>query len=163
MSTHTWKKCPNCGKTYEHYTTYTKNFTSHSGCPITTCKYCGEIFIDKDIKEPALESKPAKVSIIDCIFTMFFPFGVLSIVFAIPLIIHYTSEPWYYLFVIIPAIIWISFVIFALVKRDKINKELIEEYKASEERLKDLEYAQLLLKYKFNVPDKYLIDNQDNK
>ena len=159
MSTHTWKKCPNCGKTYEHYTTYTKNFENHSGCPIVTCKYCGQKFIDKDIKEPALKPKPAKASIINCIFTMFIPFGALSILFAIPLT-YETPEPWYYFLVIIPAIIWISFVVFAFAKRAEINKELIEEYKASEERLKNPEYAKLLKEHKFKVPEKYLIDNK---
>ena len=74
MATQTYKKCPHCGKVYEYYSTYTKQYRNHSGSPFVTCKYCGESFIDKDIKEPALKPYEGDLGILECFTFFLFPF-----------------------------------------------------------------------------------------
>lgn len=156
MSTHTSKKCPHCGYVYERYTTYSKHLNNHSGCPIKTCFRCRNKFLDKDITEPAISPEPTKITVINCLFTMFFPFAVLSIIFAIPLFYETDIPSYYYLFVIIPAAIWICCAITSLCNRTKINNRILLEYNESVNRLKNPDYAIFLKDNGYYVPDTYL-------
>lgn len=158
VSTHisTSKKCPHCGYIYERYSTYTKKMYNHSGCPIKTCIRCGKAFIDYDMKEPALKPAPKMLSVIDCLFTMFSPYGIVAILFAIPLTYDTPPSPFYYLLIIVPAAIWIGSVIYIFRNRSNFNAKILYEYIESEKRLENYEYAVFLKDIGYKVPEKYL-------
>ena len=162
MSTHTYKKCPHCNRTYDHYTTYTKNMSKHSGCPIKICFHCGNKFLDRDITEPATSPEPEMVSVANCLFTMFFPCVPLSILFAIPLFYETDIPLYYYLFAFSPAAIWICCAIACLCRRHKINANILREYNESVNRLKNPDYAIFLKNNGFYVPDTYLPKQRTN-
>ena len=160
MSTYTRKKCPHCHKTYESYSTYTKQYSKHSGCPFLTCGHCGQVFVDTDIKEPAL-SPPEKnrITIVNCFFGTFMPFG-LGAIFSTML--AYNVEPvsiGLWIFAIALDLFYVGSVVYFLVKRDSLNKELEQEYKESYERLQNPEYARALQKAGFDVPYCFLQEN----
>lgn len=159
MATHTRKKCPHCGKTYETYSTYTKHLQNHSGIPFITCSNCGGHFVDTDIKEPALESEAAKqITITNCFFAMFIPFGALGILLTIAAC--NTNPPSIGLWIVaaILDLIYLSSVIYFLVKRDDLNVAAAIEYEQSYKRLQNPEYARALKNAGFDVPFWFLDD-----
>ena len=157
MAIHTFKRCPHCGKTYETYSTYTKQYTKHSGSPFITCQHCGNKFVDKEIKEPALKPYSTKgLSWFNCIFAFFMPFGALGILltwgaFGI-------KEPSIALFIIAFAVdtIYLGLTIYSFINRKKFIEEDKKEYEESEKRLNNPKYAQALKDAGFKVPEKYL-------
>ena len=159
MATYTRKKCPYCGKTYETYSTYTKQYQNHSGIPFVTCNHCGGHFIDQDIKEPALKPESAnEITVVNCIFAMFMPWGLMGILLTIGLM-DYDSPP--VVLCIIAAvldIIYVSSVIYFLIKRKILNEEAEREYAESYKRLQNPEYARALKEAGFDVPSWFLKD-----
>ncbi|MBR6739870.1 MAG: hypothetical protein IKM04_02230 [Clostridia bacterium] len=150
MSTHTHKYCPKCGNMYESYSTLTKHMYNHYGCPFLKCSQCGTVFVDKDIKEHAFFPKEKFViSNFNCIMTMFFPFGVLGVMFLVPLFYDKTAfdtyAGWVSLTCAIVSIgIYLCCVIFAFRNRKKAQRELDTAYSKSEQRLKDPNYVKML-------------------
>lgn len=157
MSTHTFKKCPHCGKTYETYSIYTKNYHKHSGSPFVKCRFCGNTFVDKDIKEPALKPYSSRgFSWFNCIFAFFIPFGALGILLTCAAFgVEDTSIV---LFIVAFAVdlLYLSLTIYSFVNRKKLIEEDKKEYEESERRLSDPIYAHALKEAGFKVPEKYL-------
>ena len=157
MATHTYKKCPHCGKTYEHYTTYSKNRQDHSGSPFIKCRFCGGIIVDKDIKEPALKPyEKSEVTVVNCIFAMFYPWGLMGIGLTIGILASNSSSIALWIIAAILDIIYFSSVIFFLINRARINKSVEKEYEESYKRLQNPEYAKALKDAGFDVPSWFL-------
>ena len=156
MATQTYKKCPHCGKVYEYYSTYTKQYRNHSGSPFVTCKYCGESFIDKDIKEPALKPYEGDLGILECFTFFLFPFGVAGVFF---LICAFNTEEYFLISLIISILSlggYLALTIHTIVSRKRITESLKKDYIESEKRLKNPLYAKALKEAGYQVPDKYL-------
>lgn len=157
LSTHTYKKCPQCGKIYESYSTYTKHYQNHSGSPFLTCKSCGGTFVDKEIKEPALKPYTGEgLELWRCFFVFLMPWGLAGIL----AIICATNSEEYTLIATILSIvfmgIYIALTIYTIVNRAKFIAEDREEYIESEKRLQNPQYAKALKDAGFDVPSKYL-------
>ena len=157
MTTHTYKKCPYCGKTYETYTPMTKHYQSHMGSPFVKCRFCGKEFVDKDIKEPALVPYSEDgFGVGNCFFAGIMPFGCMGIMFTFLAI--YSKEV-HILSCVLAAIGYIGYlscVIFRLKNQKKILEAWRNEYSLSEERLKNYSYALALRRIGFDVPDRFL-------
>ena len=157
MATYTYKKCPHCGKTYESYSIYTKSYQSHQGSPFITCKFCGETFVDKEIKEPALEPYSEKgFELWRCFFAFLMPFGlggILAIICALNSE-EYAIGAGVVAFILLG--IYMALTIYTIVNRAKLQEDDKKEYKESERRLQNPEYAKALRDAGFNVPSKYL-------
>ena len=159
MATHTRKKCPHCGRTYESYSTYTKQYHAHSGTPFIKCKYCGGNFVDKDIKEPALKPESANnITILNCIFALFMPFGVGGILFTIVACNIGPSAIGVWVAAILLSLIYLASVIYLLIKRKVLNEKAAKDYEESYKRLKNPEYARALKDAGFDVPRWFLKD-----
>ena len=131
MAIYTTKKCPNCNIVYERYSNYTKHLENHSGSPFIICKFCGQTFVDKDIKEPAL--KPfydVDFGIIGCVIGLLFPFGVVGIGLTVALFCFEFNA-----FLLIFAALFDALYIYLVVKsyqsRDKVKEDLRREYEES--------------------------------
>ncbi len=157
MATYTYKKCPHCGKTYESYSTYTKNFQGHSGSPFITCRSCGRTFVDKEIKEPALKPYTGEgFELWRCFFAFLMPFGLLGI---LALVCAINSEEYAFaasIFSIIFFGIYIALTTYTIRNRVKFIAEDRKEYFQSEKRLQNPLYAKALKDAGFDVPKKYL-------
>lgn len=157
MATYTFKKCPHCGKTYETYSTCTKKYTKHSGSPFITCQHCGNVFVDKDIKEPALQPYNTRgFSWFNCILAFFMPFGAFGIL--LTCCAFGIKEPSIVVFIIAFAVdaIYLGLTVYSFINRQKFIEEDKKEYEESEKRLSNPEYAQALKNAGFDVPKKYL-------
>lgn len=156
MATHTYKKCPHCGKIYETYSTYTKVYQNHSGCPFKRCRSCGETFVDKDVQEPALKPfSEDDFSLWRC-FLVYLPYG--SVGFLLTCCAFGMEESTLSLYII--AAIVDAIYIFSTYKVIKNRNVYLEEakrdYQESEKRLSNPLYAQKLKDAGFKVPSKYL-------
>ena len=159
MATHTRKKCPHCGKTYETYSTYTKQYQNHSGSPFRRCNNCGGSFVDKDIKEPALKPQSAsEITVINCIFAFFIPFGGAGILLTIAAYNLGSEAVGLWVVAALLDIFYVSSVIYLLIKRKIYNESAEKEYEASYNRLKNPEYARALKDAGFDVPSWFLKD-----
>lgn len=159
MATYTSKKCPHCGKTYETYSTYTKQYQDHSGIPFRTCSNCGGRFIDKDIKEPALKPESFnEITVINCIFAMFMPFGAAGILLTIAAYNIGPTAVGLWVIAALLDIFYVASVIYFLIKRKKYNESAAREYEESYKRLKNPEYARALKDAGFDVPSWFLKD-----
>lgn len=157
MATYTYKKCPHCGKTYESYSTYTKDFNNHQGSPFVRCRFCGNIFVDKEIKEPALEPYTGKgFELWRCYFTFLMPFGLGGVA---ALLCAFNAEKYGPLLGLVGLILLAlyAFLTFStVVDREKLKEDDRKQYEESERRLMNPEYAKALKEAGFNVPSKYL-------
>ena len=152
---YTYKKCPYCKKQYESYCDATKQFCAHSGSPFVTCKYCGNIFVDKDIKEPALEPYQ-EPNIFNYLMTGFFPFGIMGIFMTIGAFYAYTPvNVWILIAGIIGDLFYLLPVTVGLIKRKEIQEELRKDYAESQKRLSDPQYIQALINAGVKIPDAY--------
>ena len=153
MATYTYKRCPHCLKTYESYSTHTKSFQEHSGVPFITCPKCGKLFVDKDIQEPALKPFSAsEMTIKNCIFACFYPFGVAGILFTFAAFKVSKPEVWLFIVAGILDLFYILSIIYFLLIRRRANEQLKKEYEESIKRLQNPEYARALKEAGFHVP-----------
>lgn len=162
MSTYTTKKCPHCRKAYEHYSTATKKYENHIGSPFITCMYCGEVFIDKDMKEPALEPFEDKTpNLFSFLLGFLYPFGLAAVLFTI--IFFCMDEYSSGILIITLALYAIYFllVVSGYKKRYSIQDDLRKDYQESLDRLNDVEYAKALKDIGYKVPEKYLKPHED--
>ena len=150
------KKCPHCNHSY--VINEIKN-TSHYGSPIRTCNFCGKIFVDKDFIEIAVsgihERDERKISITSLLSV--FMGIVCAIFFLTSFDIDIFSIIISALAVLIP--VWLAYSDFkeygerqAFLKREK---------HASEQRLKNHEYALMLKEFGYDVPSKYLKQDKE--
>lgn len=157
MATHTYKRCPHCGKVYETYSTYTKQLKDHSGSPFVICKFCGKRFVDREIREPALSPPSSnEVTIVNCFFAAFVPLAGPGIFLTCA---AYNSDPssiGLWLFGAIFDLLYVASVIYFLRKRKVVNAIAKKEYQKSYDRLKDPEYARALADAGFDVPNEFI-------
>ncbi len=169
MSVNTRKYCPKCGNMYESYTTITKHMNNHYGCPFLKCSRCGTVFVDKDIKEHAFFPKSKfRISTLNCIMTMFIPFGALGIMFSVPFFYDETAfETIAGLVLLALAIgsfsIYLVCVFLAFRNKKKFQQEIDVEYANSEQRLKDPNYVERLRQAGFKIPDRVIYPNYAKK
>lgn len=157
MATHTYKKCPHCGKTYESYSTYTKVYQNHSGSPFITCKSCGEMFVDKEIKEPALKPYTEEgFELWRCFFVHLMPWGIAG--FLLTGCAFNLEESTLSLYVIATIVdaCYIMFTANTIRNRKKYQEAERLAYQESEQRLRNPQYAKALQNAGFHVPSKYL-------
>lgn len=150
MATYQSKFCPHCFNPYQLHQLKGTEY----GCPFITCSKCNKTFFDKDVKEMALECNrpivPNRFSFLDFVFlpasvvafcaakespemaTLFFIFGVVSIVSSFYLIVS------------------------AIKEYPEIVKEFNKEYYESVARLSNIEYAKALKGMGVYVPDRFL-------
>lgn len=155
MATYTTKKCPYCKRTYENYSTYTKAYKNHSGSPFITCPSCQNVFVDKEIKEPALiPYSESGFAIWRYFFNYLFPFGIMG-----GLCAYISSTDPDRLATIIAAVclsIYFILTLIDIVNIPKYKEEFRAAYRESEKRLENPEYAIALQAHGFKVPEKYL-------
>lgn len=155
MATYTRKKCPHCGVTYESYNTYTKQYST--GSPFISCKHCGKTFVDRDIKEPALKPySDNNISVINCIFAFFMPFGALGIFLSICAYNYRPTSVILWVIACIADLIYILLTAYCVINRKKLQQENYQEYQRSLNRLQNKEYAQALKNAGFDVPLHFL-------
>lgn len=156
MSTHTWKKCPYCGATYNSYTTYTKHYYVREGSPFVTCLSCWRVFIDKDIKEPALKPYSGSgYSILNCIFGFLFPFGIMGILLTAGAFQERDRVSLYVAAAILDSL-YVGLTAYLIKKRKDFQAEGKAKYAESEKRLSDYKYALALKQAGFDVPSRFL-------
>lgn len=165
MATYTKKYCPHCGKMYQEYNTMTKHQTVSKGCPIISCRFCGEYFLDKDIKEPGFsETPPKSANIFTCFFAPLFPFGLASIPMTIG--VFAIDDTFCKVLCAIFAILFFGAyvgLVCGLIKNlDELNQEILIDYEESRKRLEDEEYIILLLKLGYRVPKKFIAEHHPN-
>lgn len=152
MSTFITKKCPACRKVYarESYAGRpSKDNRTKYGSPIIQCQKCGNIFVDTDYREPALNGfrdvDKMRVSPGAVVYTL------IGIIIAVC-----TFYGGYKIAGILIAIgsLWLSLdEICGFKKRQKMNEELLAE---SQKRIENPTYVLLLKKMGYNVPDSAL-------
>jgi len=131
------------------------------GNPLKTCTSCGKTYIDRDCKEPAFETY-YKVPRSQYIWSAIF-IG-LAITFFITIIIGILSN-FNSLIVIIGAAVVYSIIEMILISTslDKYEESeglRLKAWRKSDERLKNVEYANTLKQLGFPVPENYLIKNK---
>ena len=157
MATHTYKKCPHCGKTYETYSTYTKVYQNHSGCPFKRCRFCGETFVDKDIQEPALKPfSEDDFALWRCFFVNLMPYGLAGFLLTCCAFGLEESTLSLYIIAAIVDAVYIVSTYKVIKNRNVYLEEAKRDYQASEKRLSNPLYAQELKNAGFKVPSKYL-------
>ena len=120
------------------------------------------IFIDKDIKELALDEKEPHIL---KFYHAFWGTHISALIFA--LLFLFVGNSGYYnilgidvpdniVVAFLPFVIYIAISVFVIFNLDKINQNTFIEYKKSEERLMDPLYVLALQKAGFKVPEKYL-------
>ena len=154
MSVHTRKCCPHCGKLYETYTTYSKNFADHSGSPFRDCRSCGNQFFDKDFREPGFYEHPQRATWWQALLAPLYPFGVAGIFIII--IALGMGRPYGMFASIIPFAPYAYLVYTILRKNEDIYAQEVWEYKESQKRLANRDYILRLLDNRYPVPSSYL-------
>lgn len=157
MATHTYKKCPHCGKTYETYSTYTKAHMNHSGSPFVVCKSCGRTFVDRDIKEPALSPYSDEgFELWRCFFVYLMPWGLLGVFILFCALNMEDPSAAVYFFAALVLGLYVVLTANVVINRTKLQEKYKEEYRESEKRLQNPQYAQALSAAGFYVPRQYL-------
>lgn len=154
MATYTSKSCPHCGALYETYSSYTKQFESHSGSPFRTCSACGRGFVDKDFQEPAFYWPPEPAKPWQALLAPLFPFGIGGI-FVIIICIGLGS--FYGMIVSLFPFSFYFYLVYKILKnKRKIYQQSLAEYRASEERVSNRDYILRLLACGYRVPRSFL-------
>lgn len=154
------KSCPHCGKVYTRFEPRGKHYKP----PLIQCEKCQDFFFDKDYIEMACEDEPGKPTAGGCLSAAFSTsLGLLMVVLSL-----------YSLFFIPGAtsgdgwVLWLTpllgglllffgiryFVYTAKYKDTDIFDN--PEYQASFKRMSNPEYALLLHRHGFHVPDRFL-------
>ena len=165
MATYTKKYCPHCGRMYQEYNTMTKNQTVPNGCPIISCRFCGEKFLDKDIKEPGFKEKPPKkANLFNCFFAPLIPYGGAAIFMSIGVfaIDDTFCKVLCGIFAVPSAVMYFGLLYLMIKNLKEINDDALAEYEESKERLEDEEYIILLLKLGYRVPKKFIAKHHPN-
>lgn len=134
------KKCPNCGKTYERF----RRKAVRLGSPLKTCPHCNYQFYDGDYVEPALRPyKPISYtgSLMNAVF--FLTFFIFMFVVAPAYVFHW-GEIAYWIAGIVYILLIIRMAYNNTNSTDNENERSLREWKESQERLMDIEYALFL-------------------
>lgn len=149
MTTKT-KKCPHCHRAYVVNDSYGAYYL---GSPLRVCKNCGESFVDKEFKELALTDVKPLDKLPVSVNTAIAVIGAGIIAFA-------AFKSSWNLFGIILIGIALYLVISEIFGYKNKMKWIKEERQASIIRLSNPKYAKFLKELGYEVPDKYL--NNDN-
>ena len=164
MAIYTYKRCPHCGKMYDSYSNHTKYWRKRVGSPLRTCSSCGKPFLDNDMEELALQPYNERgYGIFHCFFAFFWPFGAAAAMFTWLAIDLGQEKPWVIIVAIILHLAYWALTISVIKNRKKFIEEHKRDYEASEKRLQDQEYALLLRKAGYYVPERFLPNIQTEK
>ncbi|GEM_PF-3300449 len=163
--TYTIKRCPHCGKEYSRYSSVTKNERNFYGSPFKECVFCSKIFVDKDMKELALKDFSLwGVKVINCILIPLWPYGMCSI---LPFIFYFSDDFDHSIIALLIGLgllgLYLFNVIRYLLHREEAVLLLKEEYRLSEMRLQNHDYAMALQKIGYKVPERFLSTNRVNE
>lgn len=151
------KKCPKCGNAYE-----TNSYGAHPskdnrtkyGSPLKQCSKCKNIFIDNEYREIAIDGvrkvDTQRISPQALVYT-----GI-SLLMAV---IQFNAGRMVWGIVFLAIALYFSREIFTYKSRQLKIEKLTQE---SEKRMQDLQYAQLLKGYGYNVPEKFLKNNSES-
>ena len=151
------KKCPHCNYPY---TVLESKGAGYYGSPVRTCNKCGQTFIDKDYREIAIQGireidtqKISARTILFLIIGIFFGVGIFYLfdVDVISVIVAIIA-------VLLPTLNLIS----EYRNYGKRQAYLTMEKINSERRLENHEYAVFLKSLGYDVPKKYLEQNEKN-
>ena len=149
--------CPHCGKEVFKGTNGAWLF----GSPIQTCKACGGRYLNKFYHEIEIDGIPESALSTKDNGKMLLFTALAAAVLLLINIYTITSFGWYKTGLVIAFLLALVFFVGILVdtikiKSGKKQKELEKERQASVERLQNREYALLLQKMGYSVPEKYL-------
>ena len=160
MATYTHKYCHNCHKLYHSYSNLTKSQEQLTGSPILTCKYCGTMFIDRDVKEPALYKKSTTLNIFGILLAPIWPFGATALLFLFCSIKTDGSiSTAAAVFGVLSLIFYLYLIYVGIKNKDSINQEIKQEYNESIKRLKNKDYVIFLLNNGYKIPKRFLAAN----
>ena len=151
MATYQNKWCPHCKHPYIiNESTNNKIY----GSPFIVCKKCSNVFIDKDIREMALEGDaPVNTRKFSFIDIMMLIFGVLFIYCAFD-----SASDMFYLFIgggIFFFFGGLYLLITDIKSFDKRRQDIYQEFLESSQRLSNPEYLQALKSIGVYLPPKY--------
>ena len=115
-------------------------------------------FLDKDIKEPAFQSKePEQLNLYQIRLAPMFPFGIFSILLWIAAIAMQEIGCFY--FSLFPFAFYVFIAISVYKKRRELSSDDQKEYEKSKKRLSNKEYIIQLIELGYNVPTNFLEKN----
>ena len=145
------KRCPYCKMIYQYHSTNNYKY----GSPILTCSFCKLEFVDKDVEELALKPfDTSQYTIGRCFWAAVWPVGLTALFFIVLAII--CKEAWTIVAAVLGVAGYVALVIFYIKDLKNERWQYEREYKKSEERLKNKEYAHILRDLGYDVPTKYL-------
>lgn len=149
-------KCPKCGYILETGT----NNVDKSGSPVMRCPKCGNICINREREEVARYDfkKPSLIGGI--LYSLFLGLIGGAVVFGI-LEALVDNLNYVAIFAIFVVCVGLSVVLY-IKRRPAVVEEAYQEWLASEARLKNPEYANLLKSVGYYIPEKYLNPSNDN-
>lgn len=154
--THYTVKCPHC----KYLLRATK---TASGSPFGICPKCGQPYIDRDCYEPALKPYKKQTTFqllgISAWFSILVSFGVMAVYYVLVSMsteVDFSNTIAGGLF--IASFCVATFFVFKKLNesRGEDDARALEEWKASDARLQNKEYALSVAKLGFDVPDRYL-------
>ncbi|MGN1165628.1 MAG: hypothetical protein ACI4S2_04275 [Lachnospiraceae bacterium] len=161
MSTHISKKCPNCGFVYEsrHYAFVpSKDNQTVYGSPIKRCEKCGQLFVDKNYREIAVQG----VRHVDEMYVSpqtLVSGGIPMIISLITSLVLFMNGDEGVLTSMIVFVFSLSLIISEMVGHKKRMISLKKEEEESKMRLQNPKYARMLQQLGYDVPSYYLADN----
>lgn len=160
MSTTIKKYCPKCYAKYDdrmYYHTPSKENRIIYGSPIKKCNQCGEVFLDKDYSEIAIDGVREVDKMRLTPYTMVSS-GVGIVISIIFLLGGITGNA---LHIALLGFALIAYEVHSIWSEyhgwDERQEKLRYETEASERRMQNLEYALTLKMLGYSVPDKYLL------
>ena len=149
--------CPHCGKEAWRGVENAWQF----GSPIQQCKSCGGRYLNRAFHEIEIDGIPETELSTKGNGKLLLFTALAAAVLLLINIYTITSFGWYKPALVIAFLLALVFFVGIIVdtikiKSGKKQKELEKERQASVQRLQDKEYAQLLQKMGYSVPEKYL-------
>lgn len=144
-------RCPNCNKILRNHDA----FPHTSGCPIKICPHCGQSYIDTYCTEPAFKDYKAEDK--SSIFGKLLSACILRAIVCGGLLACFLDGKICIILGVIIFIIWFAYSYTKNCKTiDSDNEKERILWEASDQRLKNPEYARKLKDAGFPVPSRYL-------
>ena len=158
------KKCPKCGSAYS---TMQPKGTGFYGSPLRQCSKCGELFIDKDYREIAIDGirtadtkRLSGSTLFACTSLLFMAVALICLYINDSSLFSSGRSIWSIFF----AIVLLGMICFLVIDEVRGYGErqsfLEQERRNSEKRLQDYQYARFLQKLGYTVPEQYLRHQQ---
>lgn len=154
MATNYRFHCPYCSHLM-HVTSH----PVHYGSPLKACPKCGQIYVDPYSRELALEPYRAP-SAFTRLGTSVFVGIALALVPAVIVLLVTSDDPLSLrVWGICSVVFWLLAFAYSTLNKNRQNKQQLNQWKCSEQRLKNPEYAAQLALLGYPVPAQYLPAN----